>query len=317
MRWFTIKNYLGNARVSFGRTSAGALEIVDSNDYYPFGMEYVGFQGANTQLPSYTYGFQGQEKQTETGWSSFKWRNSIPELGRFFNVDPLSEKYSYQSHYNFSENRVVDGRELEGLEVILVKDSKKNEGIIKAANNGLYKDNQATKTIHIFAHGGPKAFFNENVSAEEKKADLGTVKTGANLNSILNEASKLWKDSESKNGFTLVLHSCRTGRYTLDDNGNVVDPVASEISKSPEMEGVTIVAPDERDGFTADGREIGPQITKNANHNGDVNKGEKPLQTRKFGYWNSFKNGERINKQPGNTKPQGKDQRSFLEKIFN
>ncbi len=64
----------------------------------------------------YRYGFQGQEKQIETGWSSFKWRNSIPELGRFFNVDPLSEQYAYQSHYNFSENAVVAHRELEGLE---------------------------------------------------------------------------------------------------------------------------------------------------------------------------------------------------------
>ena len=35
---------------------------------------------------------------------------------KVFNIDPLSEKYSYQSHYNFSENRLTDGRELEGLE---------------------------------------------------------------------------------------------------------------------------------------------------------------------------------------------------------
>lgn len=40
----------------------------------------------------------------------------MPDVGRFFNIDPLSEKYSYQSHYNFSENRVIDGKELEGLE---------------------------------------------------------------------------------------------------------------------------------------------------------------------------------------------------------
>lgn len=77
-------------------------------------MEYAGYN--HTQLKSYTYGFQEQERLKETGWSSFKWRNSIPELGRFFNVDPLSEKYSYQSHYNFSENRVVHNVELEGLE---------------------------------------------------------------------------------------------------------------------------------------------------------------------------------------------------------
>ena len=32
------------------------------------------------------------------------------------NIDRLAEDYSYQSPYNFAENRVVDGRELEGLE---------------------------------------------------------------------------------------------------------------------------------------------------------------------------------------------------------
>ena len=47
----------------------------------------------------------------------------MPDVGRFFNVDPLSEKYSYQSHYNFSENRVIDARELEGLEAVLINDT--------------------------------------------------------------------------------------------------------------------------------------------------------------------------------------------------
>lgn len=37
-------------------------------------------------------------------------------------MDPLSEKYAYQSHYNFSENRVVDGVELEGLEFFKTAD---------------------------------------------------------------------------------------------------------------------------------------------------------------------------------------------------
>jgi RHS repeat-associated protein len=63
----------------------------------------------------YNYKFQEQELQ-ETGFYSFKWRQYMPDVGRFFNIDPLSEKYAYQSHYNFSENRVIDGRELEGLE---------------------------------------------------------------------------------------------------------------------------------------------------------------------------------------------------------
>ncbi len=40
----------------------------------------------------------------------------MPDLGRFFNVDPLSEKYSHNSTYAFSENKLIHGVELEGLE---------------------------------------------------------------------------------------------------------------------------------------------------------------------------------------------------------
>ena len=47
----------------------------------------------------------------------------MPDVGRFFNIDPLSEKYAYQSHYNFSENRVIDARELEGLEAVLINEN--------------------------------------------------------------------------------------------------------------------------------------------------------------------------------------------------
>jgi len=40
----------------------------------------------------------------------------MPDLGRFFNVDPLSEKYTHNSTYAFSENKLLAFIELEGLE---------------------------------------------------------------------------------------------------------------------------------------------------------------------------------------------------------
>ena len=43
-----------------------------------------------------------------------------PRLGRFLSRDPLSKSYPWNSPYAFSENRVIDGLELEGLEVISV-----------------------------------------------------------------------------------------------------------------------------------------------------------------------------------------------------
>ncbi|MCA6069226.1 DUF6443 domain-containing protein [Chryseobacterium sp. RG1] len=125
---YQYKDQVGNIRLSFYKDALGNTVIDRTNDYYPFGLEFGGSSSLNTYgsvSPNYTYSFQGQEKQQETGWNSFKWRNYDPAMGRFFNIDPLSEKYAYQSHYNFSENRVVDGRELEGLE--WVKNSTIND----------------------------------------------------------------------------------------------------------------------------------------------------------------------------------------------
>jgi len=66
------------------------------------------------------YGFQSQEKDAElwNGAVSYKYRIEDPRLGRFFSIDPLAAKYPHNSVYAFSENRVIDGVELEGLEFI-------------------------------------------------------------------------------------------------------------------------------------------------------------------------------------------------------
>lgn len=67
---------------------------------------------------SFNYKYQGQERQDELGlnWDSFKWRNYDYAIGRFMSVDKLAEDYSHQSPYVFAQNRVIDGREMEGLE---------------------------------------------------------------------------------------------------------------------------------------------------------------------------------------------------------
>jgi RHS repeat-associated protein len=76
------------------------------------------------EIEAYRYGFQNQEHDNElwSGAVSYKYRVEDPRLGRFFSVDPLAAKYPHNSVYAFSENRVVDAVELEGLEATLVKE---------------------------------------------------------------------------------------------------------------------------------------------------------------------------------------------------
>ena len=74
----------------------------------------------NTCVGSYRYGFQNQEVDNEIKGEgnsvNYKFRMYDPRVGRFFAVDPLAAQYPHNSPYAFSENRVIDGVELEGLE---------------------------------------------------------------------------------------------------------------------------------------------------------------------------------------------------------
>lgn len=74
-------------------------------------------EGINFCVSSTNYKYQGQELQ-ETGFYSFKWRNYDPSIGRFLSIDPLSEKFPYNSTYAFQENKLGMGREFEGLELV-------------------------------------------------------------------------------------------------------------------------------------------------------------------------------------------------------
>ncbi|UKB81350.1 RHS repeat-associated core domain-containing protein [Chryseobacterium sp. MEBOG07] len=115
----------------FYKDVSGSLKIDRTTHFYPFGLEFGGeLSTSNSINPNYTYSSQGQEKQIETGWSSYRWRNYDPAMGRFFNIDPLAENYHTWSTYAFSGNRVVDARELEGLEPMEINKTTKNLVIV-------------------------------------------------------------------------------------------------------------------------------------------------------------------------------------------
>jgi RHS repeat-associated protein len=88
-----------------------------STTYNPLGME-----SRSVSSEAYRFGFQGQEKDPEwTGQQgshlAFKYRIHDARIGRFLSIDPLTKDYPWNSPYAFSENRVIDKIEFEGLEM--------------------------------------------------------------------------------------------------------------------------------------------------------------------------------------------------------
>ena len=112
---YQYRDQAQNIRLSFIRQNTRPVPI-EENNYYPFGLKHTGYNNSQGN-PNYTYGYQNQELQA-IGFYSFKWRNYMPDMGRFFNVDPLAEKYSYNSPYAIQENKMGMGVELEGLELL-------------------------------------------------------------------------------------------------------------------------------------------------------------------------------------------------------
>ncbi len=149
------KDHLGNKRMSYTLNPAtNKVEILEENHYYPFGLTHpynntkreLKFDTAgNLQIIQvtekeleYKYYYQEQERQDELNlnWDSFKYRNYDYAIGRFMSVDPLAEKYAYNSTYAFQENKMGLGRELEGLELV-TRDEEENtvSGPVDLENN--------------------------------------------------------------------------------------------------------------------------------------------------------------------------------------
>ena len=96
------------------------LQIVEERNYYPFGLEHKGYNNVVNGPENNLQTYQGQEWHDDLGlnWHEWKYRMSDPALGRFISIDPLAEKYAYNSTYAFQENKLGMGIELEGAELI-------------------------------------------------------------------------------------------------------------------------------------------------------------------------------------------------------
>jgi len=133
LRNYELTNHLGNVlsvisdkpiphNNGSGTVDYFMADIRQSSDYSPFGVELSNRNLLKTGVTAdYVFGFQGQEEDDEIKGEgnsvNYTFRMHDPRIGRFFAIDPLAPYYPWNSPYAFSENRVIEGMELEGLEV--------------------------------------------------------------------------------------------------------------------------------------------------------------------------------------------------------
>jgi len=118
---YQYRDDLGSVRFSYsdsdGNGTITQSEIIEEKNYYPFGMLHSGYN-SNVNGVHHKWDYLNQERQEEFGlnWLTFRHRNYMPEIGRFFGVDPVSEEYFSISTYQFAHNNPIWKVEIEGLE---------------------------------------------------------------------------------------------------------------------------------------------------------------------------------------------------------
>ena len=116
---FYLKDHLGNIRTVLKRNSTLA-EVLQVNDYYPFGM----LMGESTgETYSNKYRFNGKENlipvrtdyPVDLSWYDYGARMYDPQLGRWHTIDPLAEKYRRWSPYNYCVDNPIMFTDPDGM----------------------------------------------------------------------------------------------------------------------------------------------------------------------------------------------------------
>ncbi|SIT19119.1 RHS repeat-associated core domain-containing protein, partial [Chryseobacterium gambrini] len=175
---YQYKDHLGNTRVSFGKNSAGVLEIVDVNDYYPFGMNHLKSGNSFFGVSSYkNYKYNGKELQ-ETGMYDYGARFYMADIGRWGVQDLLSEFYYSYSPYNYVGNNPIIRTDPTGADWYTDKDGnyQYNSNLNKDNADKFFKDNKIEGAKYFAASG--KAISGYNLGKDNQE-----ITSSYNLNS--------------------------------------------------------------------------------------------------------------------------------------
>jgi RHS repeat-associated protein len=95
--------------------------------------------GNSGMLVDNKFKYNGKELQDELGLNLYDYgaRNYDPELGRWINVDPLTEKYYSLSPYNYVGNMPVMAYDPNGKNLVLTGEAKYTTQMVNTLNDGL------------------------------------------------------------------------------------------------------------------------------------------------------------------------------------
>jgi RHS repeat-associated protein len=224
---FNYLDHLGNIRMSYAHDpKGGELEILEENHYYPFGLKHSNYNVTKREFEKYDeeeleifemdknlykYKYNGKEWQDELGlgWYDYHARNYDPAIGRWLNIDPLSEKGRRWSPYAYCFDNPVYFIDPDGMwgwpSWSDVKGGLKSlgQGALNYGNKAVtHLKNEAVGLKNAYAnlasnpkatlkyaaqHSGPAILYNTVVGQVEKPIKMLKKAAGGDVNGALQD----------------------------------------------------------------------------------------------------------------------------------
>ncbi len=119
---YQYKDHLGNIRLSYKDSDGNGsidsnTEIVEENNYYPFGLKHKGYNNVVSGSEYKYETFNGKEIEESLGLNVYEmdWRQYDASIGRFNIIDPYAEFMYDQTPYHFSYNSPIYNSDPTGL----------------------------------------------------------------------------------------------------------------------------------------------------------------------------------------------------------
>jgi hypothetical protein len=221
--------------------------LLEEDHYYPFGLTMAGIsdKALKSNYAENKYRFQKQELQNKefsdgSGLEmyEFKYRFDDCQIGRFWSIDPLADKYVYNSPYAFSEDKVTTHVELEGLEAEYIFSKAKQElanafqGLANAFDKAVSVFNKSSSSTEV--QSGPLT----TTTAGTTVTTTTSTNAGGNMSYIITHNSNDGNPEPATKTTVTVSADTKTTintpvvqmsqKTSLDNNGVVTNETAAK-----------------------------------------------------------------------------------------